>query len=579
VQRTPAVGVLATSRRRLSLTAEVVVRLAPLPQAVAVELFTARAQAVAHDFILTDAHANDVREICRRVEGIPLAVELAAARLPMFGLAVLKERLRDRLGPLKANARDAPARHQTLRATIDWSYELLDAPERSLLARLAIFSGGCTLRAAEDVCSDEQITAESIADGLSALVDGSLVALDVERTVARYRLLDATRQYGAERLAPAQRDHLARRHAEWCARFSDDVHRATHELTQTEWAILVLPELDNIDQALDWTREHDLLIHARIAGSLHVLWWRIGKQDEGRRRATDALAHLDEDAHPLVAARLHIARALFSTREKKVAAAQQAIDLLERLGEPPGLLEAYIRLGEGYLTTRDAARLAQVVDRARHLLPRTGEPSLAPMISLLHAGLCSLRGNYLAARDELTRALAERSFAGGEAEFELTYELSSVEYFLGNLERAAQLCDDLVATARERRIAYHEMYALVGSAGFWLLLGEMEHARTAAQRALLAAREINATISAAAIQHLATISARRGDIVRAAKLHGYVDARFVRDDFSFVNVPGACRDLLVTTLDQGLSADEKTRYMRSGKLLSEADAAREALTI
>ncbi len=592
VRYAPNVSVLATSRHRLHVSSEFVYRLSPLsypdspPTSTtdaraygAVELFVSRAHAANRSFVFTDDQIPAVVEICRRVEGIPLAVELAAARLPMFGLTVLKERLRDRLGSLKANVRDAPARQQTLRSTIDWSYNLLADSERLLLQRLAIFSGGCTLNSAEEVCSDEFLTPESIVDGLSSLVDHSLISVEGVTSVPRYSLLEATRQYALEKLPASQQSRLARRHAEWCAIFSDEVNVATHELSRAEWRQMVLPELDNIYQSIDWSAEHDRLLHARIVGSLHFVWWRIGRLDEGRRLAAAALSSIDEDAHPLVAAKLHVARALSLTSSKKFEAARRAIELYERMGEPHGLLEAYIHLGGGYLMIGDVEGIRQVVQRASYLVTRTGERSLAPMISLLRAGVVSLSGNYAEARDELEIALRGPNVSEQEAGFEITYELSSIEYCLGNVERAAALCDELVETARQGRMVHHEMYALVATAGFRLLLGDTASAEEAARESLLLARGHDSTIQTSAIQHLATIAALRGDVIRAAQLHGYVDAWFAREEHKYVNLPAACRDLLIAALDERLSLADKERYMSDGSRMSEGTATAEALLI
>ncbi len=590
VRGAPGVDVLVTSRHRLHITSEYVFRLAPLPspespvslprqarQYAAIELFVARATAADRRFVFTDNEVDAVVEICRRVEGIPLAIELAAARIPTLGLTLLKDRLRDRLGPLVTIVRDAPERQQTLRATINWSYELLESPERLLLQRLAIFSSGCTLDAAEDVCSDEALPRERISDGLSLLVDQSLISSDISSSVPRYNLLESTRQFALEKLPDSERIRIARRHAAWCADFADETWRATHELTHAEWALMVLPEFDNMYQAIDWAREYHRTLFARIIGSLYFLWWRIGRLEEGRKFAVDALSQFDEDAEPAVAAKLHLARSVSLSGVKKIDAARRAVELFERFGEPRGLGEAYIHLGGGYLMIENRDALNVVVKRAADVIRRTGEERLLPLVSWLRAGMHTLDGNLAEARDELLRALDGPGVSDQEAGYEIGHQLARVEHELGNTERAAEVCDGLVAAARQRRMANHEMYSLVKSSAYHILLGNLDRADSAARDALLAARGLNSTILTSAIEQLAAIAALRGDAVRAARLHGYVDAWFAREEHNHVALPAACRDLLIDALETRLTPDEKARHVAAGALLNEASAAAEAL--
>jgi predicted ATPase/DNA-binding XRE family transcriptional regulator len=586
----PNVAVLATSRHRLNVTAEVVFRLAPLPypdstrlsardarRYAAVELFVLRASAADQRFLFSDNHVAGVVEICRRVEGVPLAVELAAARLPMFGLTKLCERLSDRLDVLKSNVRDVPERQQTFRATIDWSYDLLEADERSLLQRLAIFAGGCTLEAAEEVCSDENMSREWIPEGLTALVDRSLISANIAGSSPRYSLLEATRQYALEKLSDLERRRLSARHAAWLAEFADHVRIATLELTHAEWTQLVLPEFDNVYEAIDWTAEHDRLLYARIVGSLYFMWWRIGRPEEGRKFAADALSQFDEDAHPLVAAQLHLARSITLTNAERMDATLRAVELFERLGEPSGLADAYIHLGGVYLMMRNGELLKPLVDRVSELIQRSMERNLSPLVSWLRGGSYALEGRFTEAREELLLALELPKVPEQEAGYVIGHELANVEYALGNIQRAATLSDELVAASRVRRLANHEVYALVKSAGFHLLLGDTKRARRAAHDALMASRQLNALVLRSAIQHLATIAALDGDAVRAARLHGYVDGWFGDEIDEQVNLPFACREILIARLDELLPFAEKANHMAAGALLSETAAIQEAL--
>jgi predicted ATPase len=586
----PAVQVLATSRHRLQIASEAVFRLLPLPypdvsdvsaqdalKYPAVQLFAARSNAANHRFVLSDDTVAAAVDICRRVDGIPLAVELAAARLSTFGMAALRDRLRDRLGPLISNVRDAPGRQQTLRATIDWSYTLLDDPQRALLQRLAIFSGGCTLDSAEEVCAYGSLDREWIQDGLAALVDSSLISVDITVRAPRYTTFESTRQYALEKIPEEDHGRLAGRHAAWCAGFADELKHATHELTYNEWALMVLPEFDNIYQAIAWTTKHDRLFYARIIGSLYFLWWRIGRLEEGRRFAVDALSELDEEAHPLVAAQLHVARSISLSSAGKIEAAQRAIGLYERFGEPRGLVEAYLHLGGGYLMSHDREHLRQVVAHVVELAGRSGETCFSPLISWLRAGVYGMDGDTDAARQELLHALREPNVTEHEAGFEIGHSLTALEHSVGNTERAAELADELVAAANKQRMINHEMYALLSSSGYHLLLGNTERGAKAAHDALLAARGLNSTILTTAIQLLATVAVVRGETVGAARIYGYVTAWFAREEYNHVNLPAECTTMLTDALRAQLTPYELKQHIAAGALLSESAAIVEAV--
>jgi predicted ATPase len=599
VRRVPNVTVLSTSRERLNISSEYVFRLAPLPYPdepglpadeartfAAVDLFVSRAKRADNGFQFADEHVPAVVQICRRLEGLPLAVELAAARLPMFGLDVLQERLRDRLGPLKANLRDVPERQQTLRATIDWSYELLTGRERLLLQRIAIFAGGCTLDAAEAVCSGELLSRAWIAEGLSSLVDRSLVAAELDHDAPRYTLLDSTRQYALEKISPPEDARLAERHAQWCAVLADDIRLAAIELTHAEWAQIVSPELDNLYRALDWSKLYDRLLFARMVGSLYFMWWRIGRLEEGRRLADDALAQIDENAAPAVAAYLYLARAQSLTSQERIDTTQRAIDLLERSGESRGLAEACIHLASVHLMTRNADALRPLIERAADLVQRSGEQCLFTLVLWLRGGLRAIEGDFALARRDLLKALEGPNVSDQEAGYVVVHELANVEYALGNLERAADLCDELALAAQARRLANHEIYALVKAAGFRLLLGQTDLAGSRAREALLASRRLNygnglfiSILRRSAIELLGTLAALHGEVERAARLYGYIETRAVREEDNQVNLPPACRATLVRQLKKLLSPAEAGRYMRLGSLLSDDAAIADALQI
>ena len=264
-ERCPGLVVLSTSREGLGIAGEriVAVRSLGLPRSGdrdavlssdAARLLVERAVAVKSDFAVTDANAAAVAEVVRRLDGIPLALELAAARIPVLSPAQLAQRLDQRFRLLAGGERGAIERHATLRAAIDWSYDLLAANEQRVLARLSVFAGGCSLEAAEAVCSGAGIDEVEVLDLLSALVARSLVvAEDAPSGERRYRLLETIRQYAEERVDDAERAELRDRHADFYVDFVETAADGLRGPDQLRWLLEVESELENVRAALAWS--------------------------------------------------------------------------------------------------------------------------------------------------------------------------------------------------------------------------------------------------------------------------------------------------------------------------------------
>ena len=265
---------------------------AGLAEPAAVELFVDRARAVQPGFS-TDGHAGEVvSDVCRRLDGLPLAVELAAARLRALPLATLADRLDDRFRLLTGGARTTLPRQQTLRAVVDWSYDLLFDDERRLFARLSVFAGGCELAAAEAVCADDLVPEEEILDILSRLVDKSLVTVDIGPTTARYSQLQTLWQYARERLADSgETDEVRERHARWYLDLGEQGRPGLRGHSGIEWRARLEAELDNFRAALDWfIGRSDAPSALALVGSVAYLWFLRADFHEGYRWSRDALA-------------------------------------------------------------------------------------------------------------------------------------------------------------------------------------------------------------------------------------------------------------------------------------------------
>jgi predicted ATPase/DNA-binding SARP family transcriptional activator len=287
----PGLWLIATSREPLGIGGEVLLPMGGLAPPAAVELFVDRARAVRPGF-LADGQAGDVVEdVCRRLDGLPLAVELAAARLRALPLATVAERLGDRFRLLTGGSRTALPRQQTLRAVVDWSYDLLFEDERRLFARLAVFTGGCGLTAAEAVCADEHMPAGEILDVLSRLVGKSLVTASDTGAEARFSQLQTLWQYGRERLGESgEADALRARHGAHYLQMAEDAHEGLRGAAGPMWRERLTSELGNLRAALDWyvaTGDADAALS--LTSGMAWLWYINGDFAEGARWLGDAL--------------------------------------------------------------------------------------------------------------------------------------------------------------------------------------------------------------------------------------------------------------------------------------------------
>jgi non-specific serine/threonine protein kinase len=304
--------VLATSRESLTMTGETVLAVPPLPVPEAgqpltaaglgvfpaVRLFAERAAQVVPGFALTEANVAAVAGICRRLEGMPLAIELAAAQTRVLSAEQIDARLGDRLGLLTRGGRARPARQQTLRASIEWSWELCSPAERLLWARLSVFADGFELDAAEGICADHRLAAGDVLDLLAELAGKSILAVEHGEGVARYRLPEPLREYGQERLQESGEDTaLRRRHRDWHGQLARLVDADWLSPQMTEWAARLHREHANVNAAQDFCQAEPGEAEAGLRIALHVwphYYWLAGHVSEGRYRVGQALAQAGE---------------------------------------------------------------------------------------------------------------------------------------------------------------------------------------------------------------------------------------------------------------------------------------------
>src|SRR6516162_8486227 len=348
-----AVRILATSRVALGVEGESTYRVpslrlpdsphslpaAQLAEYDAIRLFVDRAALAQSGFTLTERTAPAIAQICRRLDGMPLAIEFAAARVRMLSPDQIAARLDDRFRLLTAARRQILPRQQTLRATMDWSYDLLSEPEQALLRRLSVFAGGWPFEAAEAVCAGDGVAAPAILDLLTQLVDKSLVIAETHGGEARYRLLETVRQYGAEKLQGAgEAAEVRRRHRDWFVALAEQAEPELRGMRQRLWSDRLEMEHDNLRAAYEWTmtepegRREGL----RLATALFSFWRSIGYWSEGHEWLEQGLLS-SGDVAPSIRAKALANAALFAWRARKderaIALAEEGLAVCKEVGD------------------------------------------------------------------------------------------------------------------------------------------------------------------------------------------------------------------------------------------------------
>jgi predicted ATPase len=409
----PRLGLLVTSREVLRLPGEQAYQVPPLDPDDGTRLFLARARAAKPDFEPDDA----VSALCARLDNLPLALELAAARTSILAPAQLLERLSGRLDLLKAG-RGVDPRQQTLRATIEWSHELLDDQERRLFARLAVFRGGSTLEAAEAVCDADL-------DTLQSLVDKSLVRV---RDEGRFWMLETIREFAAEQLeASGEAEELRRRHAEHFLQLAENA-RPHVESYSREWIDRLERDHDNTRAAADWlaaTGETQKLL--RLLGAMSEFWGIRGHIAEGSRRLQHALA-ADERPTPARARGLNGAADMAMGRGDNAALrryAEAALELHRRLGDASGEAYALFQLGHGAADEEDYERAKDLAEQCNEVAREAGDDNMQMFGTWLLGWASNGLGDVDAARRYHEQARDQAHSAGHKNMESLTLEALS----------------------------------------------------------------------------------------------------------------------------------------------------------
>jgi predicted ATPase/class 3 adenylate cyclase/DNA-binding CsgD family transcriptional regulator len=488
----PGLTVLATSREPIGVTGEATWRVPSLSlEDAAVELFADRARHARPDFVVDDDNAAAVGEICRRLDGMPLAIELAAARVRALSVAEILDSLHDRFRLLTGGARTAVRRQQTLRASVDWSHALLTEPERVLFRRLAVFLGGFDLDAAQAVGGSTEVERYQVLDQLGLLVDKSLVVAEEVCGATRYRLLETVRQYALEKLAESgEADVIRSRHRDHytlLAAALDAPAGSDHErrLEQAE------VEIDNLRAAFGWSRENSAIEPAlALASSLQPLWLGRGRIREGLAWFDVALADLSENKaqHPGVAAAVR-ARALadkavldaWAGPAASMDQAEQALAIAREVDEPALLARTLTACGFiaglGYHVEVARACFAEAIELARAVDDRWR----LSQILALQAAAASIAGDLIAVRaaGKEGRDLAD-AIGDGFSSRICRFYLGGALLQQGDLAGAATQFAEVAAEAEAAHDEIRRVSGLVGQSLALALQGQAAAARTVA---------------------------------------------------------------------------------------------------
>ena len=449
----PQLAILATSREALGVASETAWLVPPLAASDAVQLFVERAQAALPSFVHTPSNDAAIGEICRRLDGIPLAIELAAARVRVLSPEQIARRLDDAFRLLTTGTRTALPRHRTLRATMEWSFGLLGPREQLLLARLAAFGGSFTLDAAEAVCSGAPLDTDDILDGVSALVEKSLVVMEPGDALVRYRLLETVRQYGAERLAErGEQDVVLLRHAR---HYLDVTERAAPDLVGGPRAPAALAQLmaehDNIRSACTWSVADAARgeIGLRFVGALFWLWYVLGQFREARQLTDRALAS-PTSCEPVFRGRALVTSALTALAQGEYSLAceqfEAALPILRAAGDVESTGVALAKLGAARLLGGDVDRAVETLDEVLTLTRNAPTNDIAALFARFWRGWAAFAQRDTARARELVSANVEfgREHALPTTLAHSLSMLAHVELALGNVEAAcAQVAEGL----------------------------------------------------------------------------------------------------------------------------------------
>lgn len=590
LQKCPQVRVLASSREGLGVPGEQVYQLAPfalpdperlpplaeLVQHEAIRLFSERALLSQPRFELSEENAAAVAQICHRLDGIPLAIELAAARVKVLPVQQIAERLHDRFRLLTGGSRTALPRQQTLRAAVDWSFDLLSEPERALLRRLSVFSGGWTLEAMEAICSGDEVDEYEVLDLLSHLVDKSLVMAKVgiaEETP--YRLLLTVRHYGHDRLLEAGEMETVRdRHRDWFLGLAREAEAQLQGARQGDWFNLLEADHDNLRAALEWSLAGAPESGLQMAGALWRFWFVRGYFSEGRHWLAKALT-LGRPAPTAERARALQGMGVLALNQGDYPNAksclEEGLEIWREIGDERGMAAALNTLGNLAWRHSEYDRAREFYDESLEIERRRGDTAGTVRALINLANIDSHQGNYPAARARYEEALAKNRVTGNRSwETAILHNLGEIAWDEGDHEAARHLYEQSLVIRRELGDRLGIARGLNGLGAVAYHQGDDAAARALYEEAVETVRATgDRQWLALTLANLGNVVSRQGS-PEAAWLYLRESLEIQRELGNRTGIASALNDLAALACSQG-------QWERSARLYAAAEAMREAI--
>ena len=492
----------------------------------AIQLFAARAEMVAPQWNFAENTAAVV-QICARLDGMPLAIELAAARLKVLSAQQIAQRLDNRFRLLTGGSRTALLRHQTLRATMDWSYDLLSDAECVSLRRLAVFVGGWTLEAAEAIGGQDPILSSGVLDLLTALVDKSLVIVEHKRGETRYRLLETVREYSCEKLVDAgEAEQIRNRHLHYFVKLAEAALPEILTAKENFWAGRLENDIDNIRAALAWGIEHDLDGAARLASSLHFFWDACSHLKEGRDWLERIIPKIEGWGNDIRRARVlnsagNMIRAQMDPRAARPLL-EESLSISEAIGARHEMAFALLMLGNVYFLLNDAQAARTYLDRALPLYRELGAENFTARAIRYIGMVAMLECDWQAAEKlyDQSLALARRAsdrmcVAGG------LRSKANLANKQGDYRRAKPLYEESLAMCEELPSGTLRMQSLWNLAFFAMGDGDYPRAKALLQKCVTLDREQGSMTNLVRdVRHLGGLCTAVGKPVPGARLLG-----------------------------------------------------------
>lgn len=574
--------VLVTTQEALNAPDEHVYRLSGLPSEsvsgtpAAVALFVARARAASPQLKVTNGHFAAITEICRRLDGLPLAIELAAARVRLLGIDGVRTRLDERFQVLTGGTRTRLRRHQTLRATLEWSHNLLSPEEQTVFRRLGVFVGGFTLDLAQAVAADDRMDEWAVLELLGHLVDKSLVVADGDE-VPRYRLLETTRAFALEQLAAAgETSLLLRRHAEALLAFLQPLE-AQRWTTKVADDIRFGAELDNLRAALDWAESAagDRALACALIGSSRCIWLVHEMFNEGINRALRLLP-LPAGVTPEVEARFNLllgSLGYIGMRRECFTASLRAAELYRSLRNEPRLIDALICAAQIGPKLGEVQQVAAAIAEAEGLIGPHTPPRQAAALAVANMVNHSFLGEYGQAVKSAMRQLELYRDSGQPLGVQLAWiNVAFNECGIGDFDSAITHLRSALDELRRTNAPYGVSMALRFLTFAHAMRGDREEALANGREAMPYAQRMGRGETVGMLLFIALVHARHGAGDRAAGLLGYVDSEFARMGSVYMPMFTRARDEIVERARAALGAVEFDRQMTTGAALTEEAA-------